>query len=157
MLRRAQIEAHHQRWEEAYERAVRLLELVDPHAVRLHNDAKYLAGRCLMGMARFEEARGRFQQVVDDLSSQSETAAMAQWMIGESYFHQQRLDEAVRAYYRVELRFAFPQWRRRHCCRSGSAASRRDDAVKPPKHTHKPRSEVAKASSGSKPSSGSSS
>ena len=33
----------------------------------------------------------------------TETAAMAQWMIGETFFHQNNYDEALRAYSRVEI------------------------------------------------------
>ena len=35
---------------------------------------------------------------------------MAQWMIGESYFHQENYDAALREYLRVEILYAYPRW-----------------------------------------------
>ena len=35
---------------------------------------------------------------------------MAQWMIGETYFHQEQYANALRAYLRVEILYAFPRW-----------------------------------------------
>jgi TolA-binding protein len=40
----------------------------------------------------------------------TETAAMAQWMIGESYFHQENYEAALREYLRVEILFDYPRW-----------------------------------------------
>jgi cellulose synthase operon protein C len=109
-LRRAQIEAHEQDWREALE-SIAALEQRFPHFAQQH-EADYVAGRALLGLARIDEARARWQRVVDHPAARgSETAAMAQWMIGESYLHQQKLDEALRAYYRVDLQYSIPQWR----------------------------------------------
>jgi TolA-binding protein len=35
---------------------------------------------------------------------------MAQWMIGESYFHQKNYETALREYLRLEILYAFPTW-----------------------------------------------
>ena len=35
---------------------------------------------------------------------------MAQWMIGETYFHQKQHDKAIRAYLRVEILYQYPRW-----------------------------------------------
>jgi len=35
---------------------------------------------------------------------------MAQWMIGESYFHQKNHQAALREYLRVEILYAYPRW-----------------------------------------------
>jgi TolA-binding protein len=35
---------------------------------------------------------------------------MAQWMIGESYFHQKNYDAALREYLRLEILYAYPTW-----------------------------------------------
>ena len=39
----------------------------------------------------------------------TETAAMVQWMIGETYFHQKDYEPAICAYLRVESLVAFPR------------------------------------------------
>ena len=35
---------------------------------------------------------------------------MAQWMIGETYFHQKQYHLALREYLRVETLYAYPNW-----------------------------------------------
>lgn len=68
-------------------------------------------GRCLSMQARFSEAREAFHRVVRSTTGgRTETAAMAQWMIGESFFHQKEYREAVRAYHRVVSLHGYPQW-----------------------------------------------
>ena len=74
-------------------------------------EVDYLLGRCLASQASFQSAREAYGQVIGSpVGGKSETAAMAQWMIGESYLHQQRYEEAIRAYLRVEILYDFPHW-----------------------------------------------
>ena len=40
--------------------------------------------------------------------AKTETAAMAQWMIGETYFHQKNYEAALREYLRLEILYAYP-------------------------------------------------
>jgi len=35
---------------------------------------------------------------------------MAQWMIGESFFHQKNYEAALREYLRLEILYAYPTW-----------------------------------------------
>lgn len=63
---------------------------------------KYLQARAEIGSARFLEARELLQSVVESpRAAGTETAAKAQWMIGETYFLQQDFDQALHAYQQV--------------------------------------------------------
>lgn len=108
-LRRAQIAAHREEWNLA-------LEMVERYRSE-YGDAgegeeiNYLEGRCHLGRGQFDKARQAWRRVIDSgTRPRSETAAMAQWMTGESYFIQKRYDEAIRAYLRVEALYRYPKW-----------------------------------------------
>ncbi len=108
-LRRAQIRAQHRDWQAAYELA-ESLRAHFPDFKQLY-EVDYLLGRCLAAQARFADARQAYERVVHSPHGRrSETAAMAQWMIGESHFHQKNFDQAIRAYHRVESLYTYPQW-----------------------------------------------
>jgi TolA-binding protein len=65
----------------------------------------------LANQAEFTAAREAYAKVLRSPSgSKSETAAMAQWMIGETFFHQESYEAAIAAYLRVEILYAYPQW-----------------------------------------------
>ncbi|MCB9941360.1 MAG: tetratricopeptide repeat protein [Planctomycetaceae bacterium] len=108
-LRQAQCLAHQEQWAEALAIAQSIGDRF-PDFRQLY-EADYVIGRCLSMQARFSAARDAFTQVVRSTTGgRTETAAMAQWMIGESYFHQKDYREAIRAYHRVVSLYAFPQW-----------------------------------------------
>ncbi len=108
-LRRAQILAQKGEWDKAAELAETLPKRFPNFRQKYEID--YLLGRCLSSQARFAEARQAYERVIRSPSgSHSETAAMAQWMIGETYFHQKQYAEAIDAYLRVENVYAFPKW-----------------------------------------------
>ena len=48
---------------------------------------------------------------------------MAQWMIGETYFHQKNYDAAIRAYLELEALYAFPTWQAAALSRPESVTS----------------------------------
>ena len=61
--------------------------------------------------AKFESARIAYQRVITSKTGgKTETAAMAQWMIGETYFHQKNYSKAIAAYSRVDALFNHPRW-----------------------------------------------
>ncbi len=74
-------------------------------------EADYVIGRALASQAEFSEAREAYTKVLrSPQGGKTETAAMAQWMIGETYFHQEQYDAAIAAYLRVEILYAYPKW-----------------------------------------------
>ena len=108
-LRQAQLLAHDKKWHEAYELAVKISPKFPDFKQQYEVD--YLLGRCLSSQGEFDQARSSYEKVVRSTDGgSSETAAMAQWMIGEAYFHQKRYDEAIKAYHRVERLFGYPHW-----------------------------------------------
>lgn len=108
-LRRSQILVEQQQWDEAYELAQSIAGRFP--GFRQQYEADYIIGRCLAMKARFDEARHWYERVVRSAEGgQTETAAKAQWMIGESYLHQKDYVQAIRAYQRVVDLFDFPRW-----------------------------------------------
>jgi len=108
-LRRAQVRAHQRKWQEAYDLAA-TIEKRFPNFEQQY-EADYVLGRCLAAQADFDGARRLYQKVIRaERGGKTETAAMAQWMIGESYFHQKDFAAALREYLRVEILYAYPTW-----------------------------------------------
>jgi tetratricopeptide (TPR) repeat protein len=71
----------------------------------------YLLGRAAAASADFEAARRYYNKAVrSSTGGKTETAAMAQWMIGETYFHQENFEAALREYLRVEILYSYPRW-----------------------------------------------
>ena len=107
-LRQAQIRAHQEQWSEGLKLAQ---DLIEAGAQSQASEAEYVRGRCLVGLGRIEAARRAFERAVAlSQPAKSETAAMADWMIGETLFMQKQYDEAIRAYLRIESLYAFPRW-----------------------------------------------
>ncbi|MAD80340.1 MAG: hypothetical protein CMJ50_05775 [Planctomycetaceae bacterium] len=108
-LRRAQIAVHRRKWADALEMAQGIRDRFPDFSLQFEVD--YLIGRCLHSQAHFSMARQSFRRVIDaPQARRTETAAMAQWMIGETYFHQSNYNDAIRAYYRVDALYALPRW-----------------------------------------------
>jgi TolA-binding protein len=108
-LRLGQVLAQQNKWQEASQIAHAFAQNY-PDFPQIY-EVDYLLGRCLAAQARFNDARAAYDRVLrSPRGGKSETAAMAQWMIGESYFQQQEFEEAIAAYHRVERLFAYPQW-----------------------------------------------
>jgi TolA-binding protein len=108
-LRRAQIRAQSEDWAEARKLAE---PLVTAGGANLPEDELfYLLGRCQIAAANFEQARTSFRRAAQrDQRARTETAAMAQWMIGESLMHQENYQAAVAEYYRVVSLYPHPRW-----------------------------------------------
>ncbi|MBN2475571.1 MAG: tetratricopeptide repeat protein [Pirellulales bacterium] len=108
-LRRAQVLAQQRQWTEARTIASKI-ETEYPDFEQQH-EADYVIGVCLSGEADFEGAREAFRQVIRSTTgAKKETAAMAQWRIGETYFHQKNYETAIREYLPVEILYGYPTW-----------------------------------------------
>jgi cellulose synthase operon protein C len=109
-LHRAQALAQLKEWTEAADVA-RQIGARFPDFDR-QDEVDYLIGRCLAARADFSGARDYYRKAIESpRASGSETAAMAQWMMGETFFHQQDYRAALTEYERVDDRYAFPRWR----------------------------------------------
>jgi TolA-binding protein len=108
-LRQAHVLAQLGKWSEAYDVASEISDRFP--TFRQQHEVDYLVGRCLAEQGRFDLARAAYQRVVSSrAAASSETAAMAQWMIGETYWQQQDYQNAMRAYLRVDTLFDYPYW-----------------------------------------------
>jgi len=108
-LRQAQILAVQKKWPEALEQAQQIA--AEHPGFEQQYEVDYLIGRCLASQGKFDDARTAYRQVThSEIGGKTETAAMAQWMIGESYFHQKNYEAAVREYLKVEILYAYPTW-----------------------------------------------
>ncbi len=110
LTRRAQVAAKQKKWSVAIKFANELVDF-DPNWNEIY-EVHYVLGRSHAGLGQFNRARTAFQNVLDSTSATgTETAAMAQWMIGESHFHQEAYEDAIDAYQRTEILHAYPQWK----------------------------------------------
>lgn len=108
-LRRAQILAQQKEWHDALELASQI-ETDFPEFEQLY-EVDYVIGRCQASLGRLDDARAAYGRVVKSASGEkTETAAKAQWMIGETYFHQKNYEAALREYLRVEILYDYPTW-----------------------------------------------
>ncbi len=126
-LRLAQLASRDERWDDAHRSAL-AARAADPQGRRAH-EIDYLLGRVAAARAEFTVARQHYENVVRSTAGQgTETAAMAQWMIGESWFHQERWSEAIDAYRSVDPFVAHPRWRASAVLQIGKCHERQGDS-----------------------------
>ena len=108
-LRLAQSLALKQRWNEAYEVASKIQEQFPGFAAQY--EADYVIGWSLANQAEFEHARDAYHKVLrTPAAERTETAAKAQCMIAETFYHQKNWQEALWEYMKVEILYDFPYW-----------------------------------------------
>ncbi|HEY4313737.1 MAG TPA: tetratricopeptide repeat protein [Pirellulales bacterium] len=108
-LRRAQIFAQQADWTEALETATSITKAYPDFSQQF--EADYVIGRAYAARAEFDQARQAYRRVIASAAGgKTETAAMAQWMIGETYMHQGNYQGALREYLKVEILHAYPKW-----------------------------------------------
>lgn len=131
-LRHAQGLARQQRWDEAFEVASKI-DARFPAFSQQH-EVDYVLGRYYASRAEFEAARKAYLRVIRSETGQgTETAAVAQWMIGETHFMQKQYDQAIKAYYRVESLYNFARWKAAALLQAGKChemLGHWDDAIK---------------------------
>lgn len=117
-LRYVQILARRGKWGEALDNARPLLE--DFPEFEHRYEVEYVIGRALAARGLLADARRAYQRVVEsERGRATETAAMAQWMIGETYMHQKDYRRARREFLAVEILYAFPDWQARALLEAG--------------------------------------
>jgi TolA-binding protein len=108
-LRRAQLLARQEKWDEAQPIAAGIAAAFP--GFRQVYEADYVVGICLAGQRKFPAAREMLERVIRSPNGgRSETAAMAQYQIGETYFQEQQYAEALQAYQRTASLYSYPQW-----------------------------------------------
>ncbi len=107
-LRHIETLVQQERWADAAKEAEALAPDL-PEGFALRPELAYARGRALLGLARFDEARDAFQAVIDARKG-TELAARAQLMRGESFFHQERYDDALKEFFKVEYFYNAPTW-----------------------------------------------
>ena len=123
-LRRGQLLGRNEEWKSA--RNVVAPLLTDSSLNLPEDELYYLLGRCHMADANLEGARAAFLRAAQrDQAEKTETAAMAQWMIGESWMHQERYAEAAAEYFRVVSLYPHPRWQAAALLQAGRCYERR--------------------------------
>ena len=109
-LRYSQSLSYLERWTAALSAADSGLKTYSDFELRYEFD--YIRGRALAAQGRLDDARAAYEKVTKSAEGRAtETAAMAQWRIGETYFHQEEYKQAIDAYYKVDSLFAYKKWR----------------------------------------------
>lgn len=117
-LRRVQALVALERWNDALKLAEAFRSEFSDHPLSAEID--YARGRALQQTARFDEARSAYENVLKDRKL-GELAAKAQFMIGETYFHQKNYKEALRALLKVDILYDAPKWQAAALLEAGKA------------------------------------
>ena len=83
-----------------------------------------LAGRALFAGGRLQDAVAAFERAIASSISETETAAQAQWRIGETWLVQERYAEALEAYLQTINQYSYPHWRAAALLQAGKCHER---------------------------------
>jgi TolA-binding protein len=131
-LRLAQSLCHERKWSEAYQVAAKIEK--DHAGFEEQYEVDYVLGRCLASRAEFDAAREAYRRAIRSPGgAKTQTAAAAQLMLAETYFHQKDYETALREYLAVEILYAFPAEQAASLVQAGKCQEilgRDDEAVK---------------------------
>ena len=131
LLRLAQLRVKLEKWNAAIEVAERLKDNPEFKKAKLEYEADFVMGRAFIGLALFSKSRKAFDQVLQHPQAKgTETAAMAQWLIGETYLHQENIDDAIDAYQKAEILHAYPEWQAAAILQAGKCFELKNDWAK---------------------------
>ncbi|MEC9091869.1 MAG: tetratricopeptide repeat protein [Planctomycetota bacterium] len=123
LLRLCQIHIKTEKWNAALKIVKQLKTQKQPEVAAWEID--FICGRANSGLGLFSKARAAYENVITNPNAKgTETAAMAQWMIGESYFHQENLPSAIDAYQRAEILHSYPEWQAASLLQAGKCFER---------------------------------
>ncbi len=128
-LRRAQLQAARGEWLVAQRLAATIPDQFPNFSQQYEVD--YLMGRCFAARGEFTNARTHYQAVTNSAAAQpTEVAVMAQWMIGETYFHQKKYDQAIEEYLRAEQNYDAPRWQAAALLEAGKCYEKKGDRTR---------------------------
>lgn len=98
------------KWEDILKLTDRLKqEKFGDDSAEFKGEANYASGRAYQAEARFDEARAAYQAAID-AGGPAELAARAQFMRGETFFHQKNYRESLREFLKVDILHDAPSW-----------------------------------------------
>jgi len=111
------------KWKEVVDEATRLrADAGDDPSI---SEVDYARGRALQQLARFDDARAAYREVIDARKG-GDLVARAQLMIGETYYHQKDYHEAIRQFLKVDILYDAPTWQAAALLETGKAHEQLD-------------------------------
>jgi TolA-binding protein len=95
------------RWDDVIEKAAVLKAESPSHPQTA--EIEFALGQALQSVARFDEAREALQRAIE-LRKGSELAAQAQFLRGETFFHEREYKAALREFLKVDVLYDSPKW-----------------------------------------------
>ena len=110
LLRSIQCQAKAESWQDSA--ALAKAAIKEFPSFSLVHEYQFFVARGMEDEGLLNDAIAGYQQVIDSpRGGASETAAIAQWRIGEVRFHQEDYAAAIQAYHRVDSIYGYPHWR----------------------------------------------
>lgn len=122
-LRLAQTYLKTQKWDDADKEADALSG--DSIEMPVREEAIYIKGRVRQQKAEFDAAREQYRKVIGE--ERTETAAKAQFMLGETFLLQEKFDEAIKEFLKVEILYPIPEWQSFALLEVGKCYSRQSE------------------------------